>query len=72
MDVNDAWVDLIKAIEILSWHKTGPFPLHCEHDELFVMSDPSKYSPEELSQLEDLGFFVNDDGGFSSFRFGSA
>ncbi len=69
---DDAWADLPKAIEILSRHKTGPFPLHCEHDELFVMSNPDKYTAEELAQLDELGFFVNVDGGFSSFRYGSA
>lgn len=69
---DDAWADLPKAIEMLSWHKTGPYPFHCEHDELFVMSDPEAYSPEELEKLEALGFFVNDLGNFSSYRYGSA
>lgn len=67
-----AWEDLPKALEMLSWHKTGPSPFQCEHDELFVMSDPEKYAPEELAQLDELGFFVNGDGGFSSYRYGSA
>jgi hypothetical protein len=69
---NDAWADLPRAIEMLSWHRTSSFPFHCEHDELFVMSDSDAYAPEELTELDELGFFVNDDGGFSSFRYGSA
>ncbi|PVB19710.1 hypothetical protein [Mycobacteroides abscessus] len=69
---DDAWADLPQAIELLSRHKTGPDPFHCEHDELFVMSDPDAYTAEELAELDTLGFFVNDDGGFSSFRYGSA
>jgi hypothetical protein len=69
---DDAWADLPRAIEMLSWHKTGPFPLHCEHDELFVQSSPEAYAPEELAELDELGFFPNDYEGFSSFRYGSA
>lgn len=68
----DAWAELPEALALLSKHKTGPYPFCCEHDELFVMSDPEKYTPEELQQLDDWGFFVNSDGGFSSFRYGSA
>lgn len=70
---DDAWTDLSKAIELLARHKTNSVsPFHCEHDELYVMSDPEKYTSEELTELDELGFFVNSDDGFSSFRFGSA
>ncbi|WP_016888284.1 hypothetical protein [Mycobacteroides abscessus] len=69
---DDAWADLPQAIELLSKHKTGPYPFHCEHDELFVMSNPAAYTAEELAELDALGFLVNEDGGFSSFRYGSA
>ena len=68
----DPWKDLVKAVELLAVHKTGESPFHCEHDELFVMSDPDKYDADELAQLEEWGFFVNDDDGFSSYRYGSA
>lgn len=70
--MSDAWRDLAKAIPLLARHQTGPSPLHCEHDELFVMSKAEEYTPEELARLDEWGFFVNGDGGFSSFRFGSA
>ena len=67
-----AWDDLQQAIPLLAKHNTGSDPFHCEHDELWVMSDPSKYTPEELAQLEEWGFFDHGDGGFKSYRFGSA
>lgn len=70
---NDAWADLSRAIEMLSWHKTDIIsPFHCEHDQLSVMSDATAYAPEELAELEELGFDVDEDGGFYSFRYGSA
>lgn len=68
---SDYWEDLIVGLSILRRHQTGPFPTHCEHDELWVMSDPTKYSGEELAELDKLGFFVSDDG-FKSYQFGSA
>lgn len=69
---DDAWVDLVTALAVLAKHKIGPFPLHCEHDELTVMSDPMKFSDEELTQLEEWGFIPTDDECFKSYRFGSA
>lgn len=67
-----AWTDLIEGLEMLYQHKNDDVrPLHCEHDELWVMSDPTKYTPEELARLDELGFFVAEDG-FKSHRFGSA
>lgn len=70
----DAWDDLMQAISLLSKHKTTLFsPFHCEHDVLYVCSDYSKYSPEELAKLEGYGFIHNDaDNGFMSYRYGSA
>ena len=70
---DDAWADLSRAIVLLAKHKTDDVScFHCEHDELFVMSDPDAYTPEELDELDELGFFPNDVGGFSSYRYGSA
>lgn len=70
--MDDAWSDLVMAIEILSQHRTGPFPFHCEHDELFVMSDPDKYTPQQIMRLHDLGFEPSTEGHFYSSRYGSA
>lgn len=67
-----AWEDLIKALTILAQHPANDIsPLHCEHDTLWVCADPDAFSPEELAELDELGFF-KDDGGFMSYRFGSA
>lgn len=71
---NDAWGDLKRGLELLEKHETtGCSPFHREHDELWVMSDPSKYTAEELAELDELGFRADEDYGcFKSFRFGSA
>lgn len=69
---NHAWTDLIEALELMYQHKHDDVsPLHCEHDELWVMSSASEFTPEEIAKLEELGFFVHE-GGFKSSRFGSA
>lgn len=69
----DPWSELLTAIAKLSWHKTGESPFHCEHDVLYVMSDPSKYSEEELAIFDYLGFFPSEENDcFMSYRFGSA
>ena len=71
-----AWTDLISAIHLLSKHATDEVsPFHCEHDTLTVLSDPAKYTEEEIAQLDEWGFHVgndSDDDCFSSFRYGSA
>lgn len=65
--------DLIKALTIFSKYiKPGASPLHCEHDELFVMADPADVSPEDLKILKELSFRPNDVGTFTSYRYGSA
>ena len=69
----DAWDDLPRAIELLSKHRYGDYPFHCEHDVLYVMSNPELYATEELEELDGLGFFPGDGGDrFISYRFGSA
>lgn len=67
----EAWDDLIKALTLLRKGATGPYPTHCEHDELWAMADSGRFTPEEIAQLDRWGFFVSEDG-FKSFRFGSA
>jgi hypothetical protein len=70
-----AWADLIEGLSLLATHQSNDIsPLHCEHDTLTVMADPSRFSPEELERLNLLGFFpaTDDEETFRSFRFGSA
>jgi hypothetical protein len=65
--------DLIKALQIFAKYTDTKWPTHCEHDEMFVMVDPSDVSPEDLEVLEALSFTPSSTGEtFSSYRFGSA
>ncbi len=68
-----AWADLIEGLTILAQHPTDTIsPFHCEHDTLNVMADDEAFTEEEIARLDQLGFSVNSEGGFYSFRFGSA
>jgi hypothetical protein len=69
-----AWQDLINAITLLARGQSDDIsPLHCEHDQLTVMSDPEAFTDEEIEQLKIWGFHAeNEDGVFYSFRYGSA
>ena len=68
-----AWADLAEAITILGQHPTDPVsPLHCEHDRLNVLADDKAFTSAELARLAGLGFHVSAEGGFHSYRFGSA
>lgn len=68
-----AWSDLIEALTLLAQRPTDAIsPFWCEHDQLHVLADEKTFTAEELARLETLGFNVDSDGGFYSFRFGSA
>jgi hypothetical protein len=70
--------DLIKALQILRKYlkEDNYSPTYCEHDLLTIMDvDPSEVSPEDVAELDRLGFHISDEYGeeaFASFRFGSA
>jgi hypothetical protein len=67
-----AWRDLLEGLALLATHQTSDIsPLNCTHDTLWVSSDPAEYSSEDIVRLDDLGFHPSD-GGFMSYRFGSA
>ena len=69
-----AFKDLIDALVVLKAYADDDLvsPLHCEHDVLTVMvqadrvPDPIRYS------LAVMGFEPDENGYFSSYRFGSA
>ncbi len=65
--------DLIKALQMFLKVRNIDYPTHCEHDELMVIGyTPDDFTPEELAELDKLGFSWNeDDEYFYSFRFGS-
>lgn len=69
-----AWVNLFEALTILARHQNNESsPLHCEHDTLYVMADPRKFTTAELLRLDELGFFSSGEGEcFQSFEFGRA
>ena len=64
--------DLIKALTIFRKYGNPDNPTHCEHDELWVCIDSDLVSDEDKEELDKLGFFENSEGGFKSYRFGSA
>lgn len=71
----EAWRQLIEGLALLAQHPTSKIsPLHCEHDELTVLANPAKFTPEELEHLGTLGFrtTAEDEEVFVSYRFGSA
>lgn len=72
-DMPPAWAELIEALTILARHPADKLnPTHCDHDTLTVLADPDEFDDAELDRLAELGFDVGSDGGFRSFRFGSA
>lgn len=71
--------DLIKALQILLKYGNPTYPTHCEHDVLTIVGiKPEQVSPEDIKELDDLGFFVSEDEDygdekmFQSFKFGSS
>lgn len=65
--------DLIKALQLLSKYEQPKRPTNCEHDKLHVAVDHTRFSPDELKELGELGFYPDTeyDYGFYSYRFGS-
>jgi hypothetical protein len=64
--------DLIEALQLIATRCKPEFPTWCEHDALHVCVDDELFTPDEIAKLDELGFFVGGEGGFTSFRFGSA
>jgi len=67
----EGWKNLVAGLVLMSKGATGPSPTHCEHDEMWVMADPGKFTKDEIAKLDELGFFEDEDA-FKSFEFGSA
>lgn len=66
--------DLIKALQILLKYGNPKWPTWCEHDVLHICDiDNADVTDADKAELERLGFEEDKtDGGFYSFRFGSA
>lgn len=69
-----AWADLIEGLTMLAKAQDNDIsPTWCEHDTMHVCADASQFTQRQLDRLEAMGFHEdNEDGGFYSFRFGSA
>ena len=65
---------LIEALNIFLKYGNPEYPTWCEHDALHICDiDDEKVSEEDKKELEKLGFFVDEqEGGFISYKFGSA
>lgn len=69
---------LIEALQILLKYGDPTYPTACEHDILMISPyiKPKDVSIEDKKRLEELGFNIytefDDDGYFTSFRYGSA
>lgn len=69
--------DFLKAITILAKYADDSYaPTHCEHDVMYVYAgiEAENVSKKDLKELDELGFFPEDEfgsGGFKSFRYGS-
>jgi hypothetical protein len=70
----DAWGDLLCALALAAGRPgSNPTnPLHCDHDRLTLNVDPADFTWAEHAQLDEWGFSPHPEGGFISFRFGSA
>jgi hypothetical protein len=65
--------DLIEALTIFAKYTSAAHPTCCEHDELYVLVDPTTVTAEDRVRLDALGFVAQErDGNFRSSRFGSA
>lgn len=66
--------DLIKALQIFLKYGNPNNPTHCEHDIMYISEiEPDFVSPEDIKELDELGFFIEEEfGGFASYKFGSA
>ena len=68
-----AWADLFEALTLLAQHPADTVsPFNCTHDTLHVLADDNAFTAEEIARLDQLGFMVARDGGFYSYRYGSA
>lgn len=65
--------NLIEALQIFFKYKNSDYPTHCEHDTLYVVDIGwDEVSKEDRVRLNDLGFNYDENGGWYSFKYGSA
>lgn len=65
--------NLIEALTIALKYGDKSYPLHCEHDCLWLCVDSTKFSEDDKAKLDEYGFFEDEgDECFKSFGYGSA
>ena len=64
--------ELIRALQLFAKYGNPIYPTHCEHDVLYVLIEPRLVSDEDKEKLREMGFLVDKDGCFLSYRYGSA
>lgn len=57
---------LQKALEIMNKSKQSG-TIFAEHDEINLWPTDENFTKDEISQLDELGFIPNDEGGFICF-----
>jgi len=62
--------DLIEALNICMKYDATDC-INCVHDELIICTDDEKFSKEDIKRMSELSFDIGEEGGFSSYRFGS-
>jgi hypothetical protein len=65
------WSRLINALILLARGAANSYPTYCTHDRMIVCADPDRFTAEEVTALEKLGFSPTSEGGFESTEFGS-
>lgn len=72
-EIPSLWSNLLSALTLMSKHPASDYPTWCDYDFLHVNVDDKAFTAKEIIQLEQWGFFLDEEaGGFYSIRFGSA
>lgn len=64
--------NFINAMQIFLKKENKEYPFYCTHDLMTVCYNPKDFSKEEIKELEDLGFNVDEyQECFTSYCYGS-
>jgi hypothetical protein len=65
--------DLIEALMIFRKYGNPTYPTHCEHDIMYIVGvDLDAITDTDAQRLTELGFHRDEDGSYSSMKYGSA
>ena len=57
----DGMIESMKIFKKYASSGSEEFPMNPMHDQLYAGPDPEKVSAEDISRLEELGWFVEED-----------